>query len=148
MSLSELFQASAQCGCAGGAAVGGLSNITGSTYSGVMKEKQFNAILFYNYSFGNKYLRGTDEAEQGEIKKIYSNYLGLLLSYGVTKDISIDADFGYFINKTQDFFIDDTTGHGPSHISIIAKYNVLNDLEDEWDVSIGAGGKNSFEIYR
>ena len=56
-----------QCGCVGGAAIGGLTLIGGTANAGVLREDYFRATLFYSYAYGNQFYRADSYADQDQV---------------------------------------------------------------------------------
>ena len=131
----------AQCGCTGGAAVGGLSPAIGTSNSGVLREGFANVLVSFRHAYGDQYYRGSSSAAKGTINYISSDFIGALLSYGITDKLTTEAEFGAFANKTQDFVDQKYSSGGLSHLNIIGKYNVYSSKENEFELTLGAGAK-------
>lgn len=130
----------AQCGCSG-AAIGGITPVGGTSNLGLLKKNNFRANIFYSYSYGKDYYHNDIPIPAGEIKYFSSNYLDILLGYGITEKITIDANIGYFIDKTQDFYYTKYTGSGFAQAVIWAKYNILRSRANEIELTLGSGVK-------
>ncbi|MFH1049529.1 MAG: hypothetical protein V1779_01205 [bacterium] len=135
-----------QCGCLGGAAVGGLTPIGGTANVGLLRTDYFRASLFYSYAYGDKFYRGDNRAEKDIVDHYETQFSALLLGYGLTQDITIEAELGYFPKKLQDFETNDATGSGLSHTTLYAKYNVFNSIVNEIEFTFGAGTKLPLEL--
>jgi hypothetical protein len=140
--LFSIFQISvySQCGC-GGAAIGGITPVGGTSNLGLLKKHNFRANIFYSYSYGKDYYHNDIPIPPGEIRYFSSNYLDILLGYGVTEKLTIDANIGYFLDKTQDFYYAKYSDNGFSQAIIYAKYNVLRSRANEIELTLGLGGK-------
>ncbi len=132
----------------GGASVGGLSPVAGTTNTGITTKGNLDALAFYKYSFGSEYYRNDSKAELGNVASFRSQYLGLYLNYGVFDELSIDAELGYFVEKTQDFQLYELTGKGFSHINLNSKYKIFSDKENEIELTAGAGVKLPFNLQK
>lgn len=130
-----------QCGCTGGAAVGGLSPAIGTSNSGVLRSGFANVLLSYRHAYGDEYYRGASSAKKGTINYISSDFFGALFSYGISDRLTLEAEFGAFANKTQDFIDQKYSSEGLSHLNIIGKYNVFSDKESELELTLGGGAK-------
>lgn len=133
---------SAQCPCLGAAPVGGLLPASGSTNIGIIPKGNIRASISYLYSAGNKYYNGDSPADSGDIKEFSAHYLGLGFGYGIFEDFSLEADLGYFPDKTQEYVrpaIKTYRDNGFSHLGINAKYNILNSRKSELEWTIGGG---------
>ncbi|MCX6154951.1 MAG: transporter [Candidatus Kapabacteria bacterium] len=135
------FKVHTQCPCMGGASVGGLTPIAGTSNIGILKEGNLRAMSFYSYSNGNRYYSGDILAEEGLVKSFNSSYLGLLIGYGILEDLTIDTEIGYYLNKAQDFGGYTLSGSGFSHATLYGKYNAFNSRAKEFEWTIGLGAK-------
>jgi len=149
---SEL--AYSQCGCLGGAAVGGLTPIGGTANVGLLREDYFRASLFYSYAYGDKFFSG-DEPATKDIEQQYRNvshysthFSSLLVGYGITENLTLEVELGYFPQKLQDYGTKDETGSGLSHASFYGKYNLYNSIVNELEFTIGAGLKLPLDIQK
>ncbi|MFC2131276.1 hypothetical protein ACFLSQ_07565 [Bacteroidota bacterium] len=130
-----------QCGCVGGAAIGGLTLIGGTANAGVLREDYFRTTLFYSYAFGNQFYRADSYADKDQVDYYETHYSGLLAAYGLTDALTIESEIGYFPQKMQDYDIGKIQSSGFSHVIISAKYNVFNSIVNETEVTLGGGGK-------
>ena len=85
----------AQC-CAGG----GSCPIAGGASAGVLQERQFELNLNHQYVSTRKFLNGDSDTSEF-LDRYWSNYAYLRLAYGVTKDLTLSVESGYYLNKTQ-----------------------------------------------
>jgi hypothetical protein len=129
-----------QCGC-GGAAIGGITPVGGTSNLGLLKKDNFRANFFYSYSYGKDYYHNDISITPGEIKYFSSNYLDILLGYGITEKLTIDANIGYFLDKTQGFYYTKYSDNGFAQAIIYAKYNLLRSRANEIELTLGLGGK-------
>ncbi len=138
--LTEM--AFAQCTCMGGAAVGGLTPIGGSANIGVLREGHLRASMFYRYGYGNDYFAGDSKTDSGRVvKDYYYQYVGINAGYGLTEDLTLELESGYFAEKMQDFFQYRLYSSGFSHVSLSAKYNIYSSMVDEWEYTAGLGAR-------
>jgi len=144
--LLVTYETYSQCGCIGGAAVGGLTPVGGTVNIGVLRDGFFRATSFYRYSAGNTYYRGDATAEKGTIDNYYFHYLGLLLGYGISNKFTIEAELGAFPQKYQDFNTTSLSGGGLSHILISGKYNLYYSIKNEFEITAGLGGRLPLSI--
>jgi hypothetical protein len=131
----------------GGAPVGGLTQVGGTTNIGILKPGNIRAISFYSFSNGNEYYSGDTPTELGLVKSFNSSYLGLLIGYGILDDITIETEFGYYLYKSQEFDSYTLSGNGFSHVTIYGKYNIFvrRAYEVEWTVGLGGRIPLKFE---
>lgn len=119
--------------------VGGTTNI------GTLPEGFFRAMTFFRYIYGDRYYEGDSRAETGTVKYFSNSYTGLLASYGITGKLTLDAEIGYFADKTQQIeeygTISRVNGSGLSHAALIAKYNIISNAREEFEITVGAGAR-------
>lgn len=84
-------------GCCSG---GSGCPIAGGTSQGVLSEKQLELNVNYQYLNSSKfYAQDKDTARLFD--NLNSNYLYFRTAFGVTKNLTMSVESGYFINKTQ-----------------------------------------------
>lgn len=133
-----------QCGCIGGAAVGSASLIGGTSNLGVLKQGYGRAIGTLIYSNGNNFFHNdipTEPLEDILVRGYSSTFTGLILGYGITNDLTVDIETGYFANKMQDYGETKLSGSGFSHTTLFIKYNMINQRRNSFEWSTGIGGK-------
>ena len=138
--LSYFYTYSSDCGC-DGAAVSGITPIGGTTNIGIIKEKYFRLMTFYKFSYGNTYYQGSEKASQGIVNYYSSNYLAFVLGYGLLKNFTVETEIGGFPDKTQDISGVKYYGSGLSHILLSAKYGLFQDTTNEFEITLGLGGR-------
>ena len=143
--LSSLFitqRSFAQC-CSMGSPAGA------STYVGVLAKNHLRFIAFYRHNYLDTYFQSTKPSQVPTfLKKSFFNFAGITLSYGITKRLTVDADLGYFINKTQVFKVGDvesrSRGFGLSNGSVTLKYGAYIKPQKQMELTVGAGFKFPF----
>tara|TARA_R110000744_G_scaffold230439_1_gene348654 strand:+ start:15363 stop:16331 length:969 start_codon:yes stop_codon:yes gene_type:complete len=136
--ISLLFinqSVNAQC-CSAGIPVGGSTNI------GILEKNNFRFTSYFSYSESAGYWSGSDKSKFNLVKRASYQYVGTILSYGLFNKLTVETEFGYYLDKSQiyDFQSDvNTKNQGISNGIISAKYNVLANLTNpfEWTVSSG-----------
>ena len=128
-------------GCCSG---GSGSPIAGGTSQGVLLDRQMEIATNYQYIGTNKFLyKNSDTAAQFDW--FYSNYIYTRLAYGVSKNLTMSIESGYFINKTQFGLdgIDTISSSGIADLIIFPRYDVLNLTEEtkRTEITIGLGYK-------
>ena len=121
-----------QC-CSPGNPIGGTANV------GTVKKGTLRSSTFFRHSIADTYYDKNRKAEvQGTDANF--NYLGQTLAYGITPRLTIETEFGYFINKTRTSEI--TTPEKASGLSnglASVKYSLWKDNLREWELTIGSG---------
>lgn len=130
----------AQC-CSTGSPVGA------SVYVGVLGKNSLRVITYYRHNFSDSYFEGTKKStENNQLKSSDFNFIGFALAYGITKRLTIEADMGYFINKTQVFnYIDfQEKGFGLSNGGVTVKYGAFVLPSKQLEITLGAGFRYPF----
>ncbi len=129
----------AQCFASSGNPVGGTENM------GVMGKNSFRTALFYRHAYSGTYFKGDQPYDGIEaiLKDATYNYAGLLTAYGLSEKLTLEAEAGYFINKTQEYYIDDVrmTGSGLSNFVISIKPGIYFNPVRNFEIS-GSIGAN------
>lgn len=130
-----------QCNCINGAAIGGMTPVSGTTNIGVLQKKNMRSLLFYKFGQGNKFFKGDVVQDTGDIKSLRYHYAGLVLGYGISDRFTVEAETGYFLEKSQDWGIENFSSSGLSHLLLSAKYNLYFSPARELEFSTGVGVK-------
>lgn len=108
---------SGQCCSAGNPYFYGEQTSTGK------KELQF--LMGYKFSTSTQYYDGHKPVPIDFVDKAFFNYLNLQAQYGITHRLSLQADIGYFINKTETYNLADWNkqrGYGIGDLMITIRY--------------------------
>jgi hypothetical protein len=118
-----------------------------SVYVGVLGKNWLRAITYYRYGYSDTYFEGHQKTgENVQLAKSYYNFAGIAVAYGITRRLTVEADAGYYFNKTQVFKTIDfsTTGYGFSNGSISAKYGLFVKPSSQTEITVGAGFRYPF----
>ena len=126
-----------------------------SVYVGVLRRNTLRTVAYYRYNYSDTYFQGSGKTNENTALKYASyNFSGIGIGYGVTKRLTVEADFGYFFNKTQqskDLFLSDSTvltfkekGYGLSNGGITLKYGVFVAPAKQVEITLGAGFRYPF----
>ena len=123
--------------------------IAGSTNLGILDKGITRTIGFMRYGLMDRYYEGSrlsDYSPAGAVSSASYSYAGLSIGYGITPKLTVEAEAGYFFNRTQKFrHIDyELRGSGFSNAVIAAKYNVFQDLPRNMELTLSAGPKIPF----
>lgn len=128
-------------GCCSG---GSGSPIAGGASQGVLQDRQMEISANYQYLKSNKFLVG-DRDTAHLFDNLLSNYLYARLAYGVTKDLTISVESGYFLHKTQIGLnkSDTVTSSGFGDLIIFPRYDILNRTTEttRTEITLGMGYK-------
>lgn len=126
-----------QCFTSPGNPIGGNVNM------GVLKKSWLRFSSFYKHSYSSRYFFGDDLYTNSKGKtfdKARFDYVGGFLGYGISKKLTLEAEFGYFIDKIR-YFQNPEVGYGFSNAIITGKYNVYSNLINRFEITLGLGGK-------
>ena len=118
--------------------VGGTSNLL------ALKSKTLRAVSFFRYNYGNQYFQEHKPSDFDLIKSANYNYIGAILGYGITSRLTMEAETGYFINKTQKYNTEPAyslRGHGFSNIILSVRYGIYSNNQRRIYYSASAGAK-------
>lgn len=127
-----------QC-CSPGNPIGGTSAL------GVNDLNSWKLFLNYRYGYSGQYYEGDQPSETQFIQDGNFNHLGLIAAYGLSSRLTIEAELGYFINKTQRY-IDGVipaqqSGSGLTDVHLSARLNLFRNTMEEWEITTGLGAK-------
>lgn len=129
-----------QC-CSAGNPVGGTTNL------GILDSGTVRAISFYRHSTSEGYWDGASKSDFDFVSKANFNVAGLTLIYGISDDMNLEAEFGYYFNKSQTYNVTPeftNKGHGLSNAVISLKQNVVSKTKKSFEWTLGLGLKFPF----
>lgn len=115
--------------------VGGSSNLL------VLDKKTLRFISFYRHAVSNRYFEGSSQSEFDLVKKADYDYLGMILAYGLGQKLTLETEWGYYIDKTYNFEQDKLKGRGFNNTVISGKFRILTDYVNRFYISGSLGGK-------
>jgi len=140
--VSFLYYGNAGAQCLSSAnPVGGSANLL------VLEKNSLRVIGFYRFSYGDQYYEGSKRSDFDLISSENYNYAGSIIGYGMADRVTLEAELGYFINKTQVYNIDPVyslRGSGLSNAILSIKYSLLKDDEKRFFISSSIGAKIPF----
>lgn len=135
--FSIIQNADAQCGCSGGSPIGGSMPLSGTADLGMIKKNYIRGFINYRYSYGNEYYRHDMKAPQGVVNYFRSNLANLTINYGIDNQFLFEAECAYFLEKYENYTLDDISTSGPSNFNIGGRYNLFYDRKENFEVTIG-----------
>jgi hypothetical protein len=132
---------------AGGQCLTSANPVGGSANLLVLGKSTIRVIGFYRFSYGDQYYEGTKKSDFDLISRENYNYAGSIIGYGMADRVTLEAELGYFINKTQVYNIDpeySLRGGGLSNALLSIKYGLLKDDEKRFFISSSIGAKIPF----
>jgi hypothetical protein len=133
-------------GCCSG---GSGSPIAGGASQGVLSDRQMELAANYQYVSTNKFIAG-DKDTIPLFKSFTSDYLYLRAAYGVTKDLTMSVESGYFLNKQQIGLNRDTSrSKGIADLILFPRYDVYNHTDERKrvELTLGMGWKIPLGAY-
>jgi len=121
--------------------VGGSNNLL------VLEKHSLRVISFYRYNYGNQYYEGDKRSDFDLISSANYNYAGSIIGYGLIDKVTLESEFGYFFNKTQNYNLDPAytlRGNGFSNAILSVKYSLLKDNSKRLFISSSLGAKIPF----
>ncbi|MBU0489414.1 MAG: hypothetical protein KKA07_09285 [Bacteroidetes bacterium] len=113
-----------------------------------MDARTMRVAGFYRYSSSNKYMENDKlyNGTKGILSKAWYNYSGLLTGYGVTDKLTIEAEAGYYFNKTQKYNYQgiELTGSGLSNAVVSIKPRIYFHPDKRIEFSLAAGANLPF----
>lgn len=124
---------------------GGCNPIGGNTSQGTLPKYMVQVNTYYKHGYSEGYMQADHASDFKFVKNANSNYLGLQLAYGLTKRVTVDVDGGYYLNRTQNFEIQQykftLNGSGGSSVTLSGRCNIVNDTIHDFEFTMGAGLK-------
>ncbi len=129
-------------GCCSG---GSGSPIAGGASQGVLQEGEMELATSYQYLYSDKF-----KTEDSDTVKLFdhltTNYLYGKIAYGVTKNLTVSVEAGYFLNKTQTGLFDPVLNKhevvqssGIADLIIFPRYDILNRTTEKKRVELTLG---------
>lgn len=126
--------------CTSGCCAPGTANF------GVLEKGDLLLFSFFKRDYSDKYYRGDKPVPFSYLNNDFSDYSGLSLSYGITDKFTVQASFGYYINKIENFNIpvigqQQLVGRGFSDMELYAKYNIFHSKNDVLSLTLSGGAR-------
>lgn len=123
----------------------GCSPIGGNTNQGTLPKYTLQINTYYKYGYSEGYMQNDYNSDFKFVKNANNRYVGLQLSYGVLKRLTVMVDGGYYLNRTQNFEIQSykfsLNGYGGSSVTLSGKYNIIKDTARDIEFTMGLGVK-------
>jgi hypothetical protein len=134
-------QTDAQCFGSPGNPAAGTSNL------GVLQKKVLRVSLFHKYSYSDTYFTGNKKSDEYLYENANFNFAGNIIAYGLFDQLTLEAETGYFINKTLNYRKDiqlplyTQKGYGFNHTVLSFKFLLADDEKSPVKWSAAAGAK-------
>jgi hypothetical protein len=140
LTVTATVSAGAQC-------LSSVNPVGGSNNLLVLEKNSFRAITFFRYNYGNRYYEGTERSDFDLIDRAGYSYGGMVAAFGLTDRLTMEAEMGYYFNKTQVYNLDPQytlTGRGLSSAVLSARIGLLKDNSRRLFISSSVGAKIPF----
>jgi hypothetical protein len=129
---------SAQAGMAQCCAPG--NPVSGSEYVGILPKKTLRTITYYRHSYSDTYYEGSEKSVYQGTHSGY-DFFGEVLSYGIIKKLTVEAELGYYVYKYQESeLVGKFTTYGFTNSTVSLKYAIVKTKKD-MELTLGAGAK-------
>lgn len=134
-----------QC-CSPGTPIGGGAAL------GVNAAGEWRWLLNTRAGYAGEYFEGSEPSEAVFIQDGRYAWLGSILSYGLNKRLTLEAETGYFLLKTQTYIPgiipNRLTGRGLTDLNLQLRVNLWRDIQREIEISVGTGIKAPLGSYQ
>jgi hypothetical protein len=114
--------------------------VSGSEYVGILPMKTLRTITFYRHSYSDIYYEGSEISDYQGTRSGY-DFIGEVLSYGILRKLTAEAELGYYLTKYQDSdVLNEFRTHGFSNATLSLKYALFKSVKD-MELTLGAGAK-------
>jgi hypothetical protein len=119
---------------------GGANPVAGDISTSLLMKGQMDIVANHQFVNSNKFLNYTTP-DLTYLNNFTSNYLYSRVAYGITKELTISAETGYWINKTQIGVnnADTISSSGIGDIIIFPRLNVYS--KNKFEITTGLGIK-------
>ncbi len=134
-------QSDAQCFGSPGNPAAGTVNL------GVLQKHVLRVSFYHRFSYSENYFKGHKKTDFPLYDNAYYNFLGNIIAYGINENFTLEAETGYFINKTLNYRKDlpfsnyRQTGYGFNHSVVSLKFLIVSDEKYPYKWSGAAGIK-------
>jgi len=135
--LLSVYPAMAQ-GCCGG---GSGSPIAGGTSQGVLQNRQIEINTNFQFVSTDRFYRADARDTAFYFDGYSSQYVYTRLAYGLTKDLTMSVEAGYWLNKTQVGLhrVDTINSSGFGDVILFPRYDVINRTGENKRVELTLG---------
>lgn len=112
--------------------------------------KQLQVIAGYKYSLSDQYYHEDSKEDIDFIDKAWFNFLNLQLIYGLTNRLSIQTDIGYFVNRTEQYSVDEwetINGYGIGDAGITIRYLAYKNFVRKFSIIPSVGVKFPIGVF-
>jgi hypothetical protein len=129
---------------AAGQCLSSINPVGGSANLLVLDRDVFRAITYYRHASSNRYFDGYKKSEFSLVERAAYNFIGTTLAFGLLEKMTLEAELGYFLNKSFYFgppLDSEQTGRGFYNVTVSGKFRLFTDYAKRFFVSGSAGMK-------
>ncbi|NLO20113.1 MAG: hypothetical protein GX121_09645 [Ignavibacteria bacterium] len=141
------YESHSQCNCLGSGLGGGLNQPAGTTSRGILPQSNFRLQALYKHRSGDEFFSKDINQGKGFINNFQSDYLGILLGYGFSHKLTVEAEFAFFPNHKVDYYYKSVNEFGSPSFYLSGKYNVYSSYFKKFEFTAGAGLKTAFQPF-
>lgn len=125
-----IYQHPVQAQCCGAGNPISVSNADNN-----VKKKHLQFTVDYRHSMADTYYEGSHSSDfdfPGKIRKAKYDFMNLGVGYGITKRLTLQAQLGYYIQKSEDYklaIFPDAKASGIGDLSLTASYAAYQNLQ-------------------
>lgn len=115
-----------------------------------LAKKELQFLLGYKYSTSTKYYEGSNPISIDFVDKAFFNYFNFQAQYGITYRLSVQADIGYFINKTEYYSLEgwnDQKGYGVGDLMLTIRYLAYTNYAKKFSITPSIGIKFPIGVF-
>lgn len=131
----------AQC-CSPGNPVGGTANLS------IVPKHTLRVNTYFRHGYSDTYYEGSAKSDFQFVDNASYNYMGTILTYGLFKKLNVEAELGYYFNKTQHYDLNTAVysleGFGLKEGVLSLKYNIYKHVGKEVEFTGALGTKIPF----
>ena len=124
---------------------GGCNPIGGNTNQGTLPKFMLQINTYFKHGYSEGYMHNDSPSNFKFVKNANNDYVGMQLGYGIFNRLTAEVEFGYYINRTQNFQIQTynyvLNGYGGSSVTLSTKYNLIKDTARDIEFTVGVGVK-------
>lgn len=126
-----------QCCASSGNPIGGTVNL------GSLDKKLLRTVSYYHFSYSDDYYSGSKKysGNLASVERGVSSYLGLLMGYGLSDNVTIEMETAYVIGKTNFYRLNDEklSGYGFSDAVISVRPTIYRSPDAQFSISCALG---------
>lgn len=129
-----------QCGCSSVSSLSSGSNLNYIDNIGVSPEFMLETNLRFSHTYASQFYYQQEKVGFGDEEIVNFSLLNVYTAYGLSKNITLEADAGHFYYKSRNL-CDTVAKNSFTSLNLSAKYNLIDIKNAGFDLTFGLGGK-------